>query len=211
MTSQSVGKRFSYVNSSWLWVGLNILAIGLIAVLGPAEKSLGTNVRVVYLHGAWVWTALAALVLAGLTGLLGLVRRWRRLTQWSLAFGRTGLLFWITYLPLSLWAMEANWNGLFLSEPRWSLALAFAIAGIALQIGLALLNHPLLIGVVNSVYIAALLYLLGGVENVMHPRSPILDSQARLIQLFFGALLVFTLALGWQITLALVRRGGNSR
>ncbi len=191
----------------WLLLGINLAAIGLLASLGPAEKSLGTNVRVVYLHGAWVWTALAAMVLAGLTGLLGLVRRWRFLTAWSLALGRTGLFFWLTYLPLSLWAMQANWNGLFLAEPRWSLALAFALGGIALQVGLALLSNPLVIGLVNSSYIVALLFLLGGSENVMHPRSPILDSRAMLIQLFFGALTVLTLALGLQISLALVQAG----
>ena len=187
----------------WLLLGINLILIGLLTTLGPAEKSLGTNVRVVYLHGAWVWTALAAMVMAGLTGLLGLVRRWRSLTRWSLAFGRTGLLFWLTYLPLSLWAMQANWNGLFLSEPRWGLALAFALSGIALQIGLALLPNPLIIGVINAGYIAALLVLLGGAENVMHPRSPILDSRAMLIQLFFGALTALTLALGLQISLML--------
>ncbi len=191
---------------TWVWLGLNLLVILGISLFGPAEKSLGSNVRIVYLHGAWVWTALAAMVAAGLTGLLGLRRGWRVLSDWSLAFGRTGLLFWLTYLPLSLWAMEANWNGLFLSEPRWSLALAFAISGIALQIGLALLNNPLWTGLANTGYVAALLWLLGGVENVMHPRSPILDSQAVWIQIFFGLLLISTLLLGWQITLLLFRK-----
>lgn len=205
--AQAAGTRSIYERWGWVFLVINFLAVGVVAVFGPAEKSLGSNVRVVYLHGAWVWTALAAMSLAGVTGLLGLTQRWRFLANWSLAFGRTGLVFWITYLPLSLWAMQANWNGLFLSEPRWSLAIAFAISGIALQIGLALVNRPLLIGLVNSGYVAALLILLGGAENVMHPRSPILDSRALAIQFFFGSLLVLTLLLGWQVNLLLLRMG----
>ena len=37
--------------------GLTVLAILLMALMGPQEQSLGANVRIVYLHGAWVLTA----------------------------------------------------------------------------------------------------------------------------------------------------------
>jgi len=53
----------------------NFIALGAVALLtvfGPAEKTLGTNVRVVYLHGVWVWTALAAFLSAAVAGLVGL-------------------------------------------------------------------------------------------------------------------------------------------
>ena len=101
-----------------LWFALTLLAIALLALVSPPERSLGASVRIVYLHGAWVWTALAAFAAASLTGILGLVTRRESWQRWSLALGRTGLLFWITYLPLSMWAAQANWNGLFLAEPR---------------------------------------------------------------------------------------------
>jgi hypothetical protein len=105
---------------------LLLFVVALFTVLGPAEKTLGSNVRVVYLHGAWVWAALAAFLAAGLVGLVGLLTRRVSLHYWSRALGRTGLFFWITYLPLSMWAMQSNWNGLFLAEPRWRLAIIFA-------------------------------------------------------------------------------------
>jgi hypothetical protein len=34
-----------------------VLAIAVLALFGPEEQSLGANVRIVYLHGAWVLTA----------------------------------------------------------------------------------------------------------------------------------------------------------
>jgi hypothetical protein len=128
------------MKSPILWFGLNLLAIIVVTTLGPAEKSLGTNVRVVYLHGAWVWAALICIFAAAAVGLVGLITRRKAAHYWSLAIGRTGLVFWITYMPLSLWAMQTNWNGLFLSEPRWRVAMIFAIGGLILQIGITLLG-----------------------------------------------------------------------
>jgi hypothetical protein len=127
---------------NWAWFALTVAAIAGLSALGPAERLLGANVRVVYLHGAWVWTALAAFVAAGLVGLAGLLTRRAALHCWSRALGHTGLLFWVTYLPISIWAMQTNWNGLFLAEPRWRLALVFAVSGLLLQLGLALLDRP---------------------------------------------------------------------
>src|SRR3972149_192659 len=97
---------------------LTLLLIALLTTFGPQEKSLGTNVRIVYLHGAWVLAAELAFLAAGLAELLGLLLRRESFHHWSAALGRAGMLFWLTYLPLSLWALQANWNGLFLAGPR---------------------------------------------------------------------------------------------
>ena len=51
---------------------VTVIVIALLALFGPEEKSLGANVRIVYLHGAWVLTAESVFLLAGLTGLIGL-------------------------------------------------------------------------------------------------------------------------------------------
>src|SRR5262245_31686668 len=109
-----------------------IIVIALLPLFGPEEKSLGANVRIVYLHGAWVLTAELAFLAAGLTGLIGLLTGRAILHQWSASLGRTGIFFWLTYLPLALWAMESNWNGLFLAEPRFRLAVIFAVTGVFL-------------------------------------------------------------------------------
>ena len=183
----------------WAWFALTVAAIAGLTTLGPAERMLGANVRVVYLHGAWVWTALAALVAAGLVGLAGLLTRREALHCWSRALGHTGLLFWITYLPISIWAMQTNWNGLFLAEPRWRLALIFAVSGLLLQVGLALLDRPAWTSAANLAYVTVLLLALANTANVMHPPSPILNSDAERIQLFFLTLLALTLLAAGQI------------
>ncbi len=168
------------------------LVIAGVVLLGPPEKSLGANVRVVYLHGAWVWTAIISYLAAAILGLAGLLLRHQELQRWSVSLGRTGLIFWITYIPISMWAMQTNWNGLFLAEPRWRLALAFAVAGLLLQAGIALIEDPAWASAANLVFFLALFLALQSTENVMHPASPILTSEARRIQFFFGSLLLLT-------------------
>jgi hypothetical protein len=185
--------------SSLLLLILNLLVIVLVVAFAPLEKTLGANVRVVYLHGAWVWAAMAAFLVAGLAGFLGLVKRRSEYHRWSLALGRAGLVFWVTYLPISMWAMQTNWNGLFLAEPRWRLALVFAVGGLLLQTGLALVDRPAWASMSNQAYIALLLVALRFTEDVMHPPAPILNSDAWRIQLYFTAILALVLLAAFQV------------
>lgn len=178
---------------------LALAAVAVFAAFGPAEKTLGTNVRVVYLHGVWVWTALVVFMLAAIVGALGLVTRRDVLNVWSRVLGRTGLVFWITYLPMSIWAMQTNWNGLFLAEPRWRLAAVFALGGLVLQIGLTLMDSPIWASVGNILYALAMVFALQTTESVMHPDSPILTSDAVRIQIYFFGLLFLTLLAAWGV------------
>jgi len=199
------------MRSPLLWFVLNLLAIAAVTAIGPAEKSLGTNVRVVYLHGAWVWAALICIIAAAVMGIIGLISRRQAAHYWSLALGRTGLIFWITYLPLSLWAMQTNWNGLFLSEPRWRVALIFAIGGVVMQIGITLLENPTWASALNVVYVVILAYVLQTTDQVMHPGSPIFGSGAWRIQAYFLLLLVLTLLAAWQLARLLYGMRNPSR
>jgi hypothetical protein len=168
---------------------LTVFAIILLALFGPEEQSLGSNVRIVYLHGAWVLTAEAAFALAALAGLLGLVARKDSFHAWSAALGRTGIIFWVTYLPLSLYAMQANWNGLFLAEPRFRLALTFAVTGVLLQAGLWVINQQWLTSLANLAFFIVLRVVFATVQNIMHPPpSPIFNSGNYVIMIFFIAL-----------------------
>ena len=188
----------SVLTAPWLWFLISLVGIALVTGFGPAEQSLGVNVRVVYLHGAWVWAALAGLVAAGVCGALGLLSRRTNWYAWSAALGRSGLLFWITYLPISLWAMQTNWNGLFLAEPRWRLAAIFAVSGLLLQVGLALLHRLAVTALGNLAFICVLLVMLRATQDVLHPASPIFSSDSLRIRVFFLLLLLLTLLAVWQ-------------
>jgi hypothetical protein len=178
-----------------------IIVIALLALFGPEEKSLGASVRIVYLHGAWVLAAELAFVAAGLAGLLGLITRRANFHSWSAALGWTGIFFWVTYLPLSLWAMQSNWNGLFLAEPRFRLAAIFAVTGVLLQVGLWLVNTDWITSAANLLFIIVLRIVFSTAENIMHPPpSPIFNSGNYVIIVFFIALILLTLVAAYFLT-----------
>jgi hypothetical protein len=181
---------------------ITFIVIALLTFFGPQEKTLGSNVRIVYLHGAWVLTAELTFILSALAGLLGLVLRRDMFHAWSAALGRAGILFWVTYLPLSLWAMETNWNGLFLAEPRFRLALIFAVTGLLLQAGLWLFNISWLTSLGNILYIITLRVVFSTAQNIMHPPpSPIFNSGNYVIIGFF----IFLNLLTWLAAYFLAR------
>ena len=182
---------------------VTVIVIALLALFGPEERSLGANVRIVYLHGAWVLAAELALIAAGLAGLVAIVTRRANFHRWSAALGRTGIFFWVTYLPLSLWAMQSNWNGLFLAEPRFRLAAIFAVTGVLLQVGLWLVNTDWITSAANLIFIIVLRVIFATAENIMHPPpSPIFNSGNYLIIGFFIILVLMAVAAAYFLTRA---------
>lgn len=191
----------SRLKSPFFWFILSLLTTAGLTALGPEEASLGSNVRIVYLHGAWVLTAETALGLSAAAGLLGIFFRRERFHHWSSALGKTGIFFWVTYLPLSLWAMQTNWNGMFLAEPRFRVGVVFAVVGFLLQAGLSLLSNRVFTSMLNILFFIALRIGLSRADYVMHPPpSPIFSSGILSLQLFFIAVVFLTMCSAYFMT-----------
>lgn len=197
-----------------IWgIVLTFAAVGVVAALAPAERTLGANLRVVLLHGAWVTSGKILFGLASLAGLAALGvriahekhRRWLDLANWSQALGQTGLGYWIVYLLMSLYLMQVSWGGFFFDEPRWRIPFTFAVVGLMLQAGLALLNRPALTAAANLAFGAWLWASLGAAVNILHPDAPVAQSDAVRIQVFFALLLGISLLAGLQIAFGLYK------
>lgn len=202
-TFSSLFKRHAF------WLAFLFILIILASFFAPLDKTLGEKSRLVYFHGAWVWAGKVVFAASALAGLVGLVLRRSSWQRASLALGRAGLFFWLTYLPLSLYVQQVNWGGIFWDEPRWRIPLAFGVAGLLLQVGLWMLNNLPAASLANLVFGAALWYFLGSIENVLHPDSPIFGAGAGGIQVFFSLLLVLSLAFGAVLGHFLYRRSGE--
>lgn len=174
--------------------GVSLVSTLALAWVGPSEATVGANVRLVYLHGTWVWAALIAFAASAVCGLMGLLRRAGRFQRWSRSLGLVGILFWVTSLPLSLATMQANWNGLYLSEPRWRIGVDFAVAGVLLQAGSQILAHDGWTSLLNALFFSTLVWRLVNAEQVMHPPSPVLNADSLAIRWFFLAMLALYLS-----------------
>lgn len=173
--------------------------------LAPLEKTLGANARIVYMHGAWVWVAMLAFMASALAGAAALIVRKPSLNQWSQGLGWTGLLFWLTFLPMSLYVMQANWNGLFLDEPRFRIPLNLAIVALLLQTGMYVFSRPVWTSAANLIYGIVLFSSMIGVNSILHPDSPIFSSESRTIQIYFAGIFIFLVASALQLTSLLMQ------
>lgn len=182
-----------------LYLVISLLMLCLLVLFTPLEKTLGVNTRLVFFHGALVWAAITLFMLAGLTGLLGLIVRRENIHKWSRALGHTALFSWLIFLPMSLVVMQVNWNGLFLTEPRFCVPLNFAVVGLLLQIGLLWL--PVLwTSITNLLFAAALAVSLSQAQSVLHPVSPIFNSNVPGIPIYFTGIFLIMLIVGVQLT-----------
>ena len=184
--------------SSFFWLLLTAIAIFLVTALAPLEKTLGTSARIIYLHGAWVWSAMITILAAGAVGLAALLARREVLHAWSRALGRAGIVLWVTFLPMSMYVMQISWNGIYLDEPRFRIPFNFAVVGTFLQVGLSFFT-PVWASLANLLYSAALFLAMRSVETILHPDAPILNTDATGIQVFFAVLVILILLLAWQI------------
>jgi len=180
-----------------VFVALLVAAL-ILAGRAPSERILGGAVRIVYLHGASVWSSLLMFCAAALAGLAGLILRRESWHAWSVGLSRSATLFWWTSALLSLAAMETSWNGLYLAEPRWQLAVRFGIVAALLQIGVAIVRRPAVGSVTNLAFAAALILALTQAPTVLHPSSPIFSSASIAIRVhFLGLAGVLLLAAAW--------------
>lgn len=180
--------------SPFLWFSLLLVSAIFFATIAPFEKTLRANARFVYFHGAWVWAGMLSFLIAAVAGLLALILQRSNLHHGSQAWGRVGTFYWVLFLPMSLAAMQINWGGLFLDEPRWQIPLNLAIIGLLLQIGLSFFPVQWT-SIGNLLFGLLFLGWMRGTDAILHPDSPIFNSEARGIQIFFfGLVLILSLA-----------------
>ncbi|MBN1535976.1 MAG: hypothetical protein JW908_04540 [Anaerolineales bacterium] len=176
---------------------ISFIFLCLIVLFTPLEKTLGANSRLVFFHGALAWTAIIMFTVAGLAGLYGFIVRRDHIHIWSRAIGHVALALWLIFLPMSLLVMQVTWNGLFLDEPRFRIPFNFAVVGLILHIGLIFLPAAWT-SATNFLYAVTLIISLRGAQSVLHPVSPISQSNALGIQIYFSGIFLMLLIIAGQ-------------
>ncbi|MBI9045254.1 MAG: hypothetical protein JEZ06_12260 [Anaerolineaceae bacterium] len=188
-----------------------IVFIISITLMIPAEKILGDRIRLIILHGTWVWVGLFFFALAGMVGLSGLLSRQGKLNEWSKVLGWTAMFFWLTYLPMSMLVMKLNWGGMFFAEPRWRIPFSFAVIGLLLQIGLHFMQISWLTSLINLLFGSLLFWQLLSSKTILHPDSPVFQPDAGRIQYFFIGLFLLLIILGSQIAFYLFENSQHKK
>ena len=194
---------------------LPVLALVLFALLllwvllAPSESRLGNLVKLVFVHGALVWSGLLAFTIAGALGLVSLAARHVLgaivpaarehapvLYRGTASAGLAALIVWIAYVISSMavtgltWGQVIAWN-----EPRVQATGLILLAAVALYIVARL--------VANDEFTAIVCVLMGIVPWIVvrqagvirHPVDPIGGSESAAIQTYYGLILLTVVGL----------------
>jgi hypothetical protein len=133
------------------------------------------------------------LTAAGVVGLAALAamlfKRDNALHAWALALGRTGLVFWVAYMPVSMLASQLAWNAVFLAEPRYTTAFRVLAIGVIVQVLVFLFNRRVISSVLHAAQAAIMWVMLLTTPSILHPNNPILRSVPS-IRFFFGLIVL---------------------
>ena len=178
-------------------IGVSLVVLAVVALLlawaAPSDVTLKGTSKVVYIHGALVWTSMLTLTMAGVIGLAALaamtIKRDNVMHAWALALGRTGLVFWIVYIPVSMLASRMAWNAVFLAEPRYATAFRVLAIGVIVQALVFLFNRPVISSAMHVAQAVLMWAMLLTTPSILHPDNPILHSVPS-IQFFFGLMVL---------------------
>jgi hypothetical protein len=180
-----------------------IALMALILIVSPADRVLGSAVKIVYLHVALSRAGAAGFYAAGLAGLAALATGSERLAGWMRAAGWAGLILFVAGFLVSGVAQMASWGGIAWREPRVAGALNLLAAAVAVQVLDGWLRQARAGGLLRALLAAFQLWMALNTPNVLHPGSAISGSSSAAIQLTGAALAGLGLLLGvwivWQL------------
>ena len=176
-------------------LGAGLLVLLLVWILlAPAETRLGSLVKLVYVHGALVWSSLFMFSLAGAVGLVALVMRhvirsaggakhWVRGVE---ATSLAALIVWILYVMSAMvvtgltWGQFIAWN-----EPRVRATGLILVAAVILYVVARLVDQPDFAAVVDVLMGIVPWIVVRQADVIRHPVNPIGGSGSVAIQGFY--------------------------
>ena len=184
--------------NSWTITTALFILLLVLLVLSPAEATLGNAVKIVYEHGAAQRVASFAYLIAGGLGLAQLGLNRAAIERWTRAVTETAIIFWLAQFVISLPAQILAWGGRTWKEPRvigavWIMVLTALVYVVARWIG-----DPSWMALAAAANAAIVLVVLKGSINILHPLSPIIESDSTAIKLFYAAIVLVTGALAVQ-------------
>lgn len=181
-------------------IGLTIIALvaGLVLWAAPTEQTLGSGIKIVYLHVGLIWTGMLTLALAGLLGLVLLLRPNPGTAAWAGTLGWVGGGFFAAAVGISLWAEAINWGAIAWREPRTIAMLQLLALAVIVQVADTWSPPPRLQGLLRALLLAYLVWSTAAAPLQLHPRNPFRGASSPAIQAaFYGLFLLCSLAAAW--------------
>ena len=186
----------------WFAASILIILICTNIVAIPDEKTLGEGIRLIYIHAALIFCGTVGFLLSALLGIGIFFSANKKLQDWLFYLSLISLGFYSLGTGLSILAAFIYWGSIHWTEPY--LILSFQIISITIIILIVVGMIPSIRykGFLNIVPFVSILLLMQNSKLVLHPESPIRNSESLLFRFSFYSLsfliFTFTIWLVWK-------------
>lgn len=175
--------------------GLIILAV-ILALIAPEEKTLGSYIKLIYIHAAVTWVGMLMFVTSGVLALASIAfwflsrngvraKGWGSVVTWSSAAQRTAIDFWATSVISGSIAAYFTWGSQFWRmEPRIQVAVFILILAFAVSLAGEMLPANVTRAFLNFSLPVALTLLLAVTGKLVHPNNAFTNSDSLEIKFF---------------------------
>lgn len=188
--------------------GLGVILL-ILLWLSPAEQTLGQTVKLVYLHGALVRTAMVLFVVSLPVNLVALLMGRSSWSVWGKALIWAAVAIWLVHTLFSMVTTYATW-GVFIAwfEPRTRFTFTLAVTGVIIVAISQLVDSTRFSALAYLLLAGLTLGLASRLGAVQHPLDPISSSPSNTIRAFYLAIQTVTLAMGGLVVVWLHSRLG---
>ncbi len=192
---RSLGRRENIPLISAIAIILSLV----LAWLAPAEATLGKAVKLVYLHAAIMWVGLGLLTIGGAAGILYVFWRKKGLIDWSCGSSFVGIVLVFITGMLGAITAKITWGAIYWAEPRMAMLGWILVTAAAVGVVIKLSGSNVIAGLAVCGLAAISWTLLIRTERVVHPGSPIFNSDSLAIKVFPLLITVFMAIASLQI------------
>lgn len=187
--------------------GLILLAITL-ALVAPEEETLGSIIKLIYIHAATTWVGLLMFAISGVLALLFFVGRKSQanILSWSSASQLTATIFWMGHVTLGSVAAYLSWGPGWWVEPRLRVALFILVLSFTAFQVRKTINSKAQAALLNLSLPVAAFGFLAATGKLVHPDNAFAKSDSAEIKLFAGLITVVFLAVSYLSTRLLFKK-----
>ncbi len=174
-----------------------IMLLALLLWLSPTERTLGQMIKLVYLHGALVRTAILIFAISLPINLVALITGRDQWFTWGKAMVWSAVIIWLGHTLFSMITTYVTW-GVFIAwfEPRTRFTFNLAAVSIIVVAVAQLVGNRRFAALVFMLLAGLTLGLLPNLGFVQHPLDPIGLSPSSTIRVFYAVISVTIIGIG---------------
>jgi len=178
---------------NWFAAIIFIILFCINIIIIPEEKTLGEGIILVYIHVALIFSGTLGFLVSAFLGVWVLFSANKHLQSWLFYLSLFSLILYFLGIGLSMIASTIFWGAVNWTEPYMLASLQIISITIIILVAAGLIPNTRLKGFLNIIPFVSILLLMHGNKLILHPDTPIRNSESSAMKFSLYSLLFIIL------------------